>query len=337
MASSTGVAPPSSPDAPAVGHGIGQPLKTINIKESPTGGDTTPTFINPLLLASACLGSSAALHFLFEREDKQEPPMLMPTQVFLDKLVGYIPGSSNRRTLTLLPASNDIEAGVDHPVLPSAASTSKDIEDGVDQTALHTTTSRNAEDGVDERALPAAAPLLKGVTAEEDTAIHAVASHGDSTEFLDCASIIDKRDNGLLLVVNQMGDTPLHCAAKAGHSQMLCRLIELARSGSRLHKLLRWENKIKETALHDAIRIGNKDIVEHLLKADPNLANYPEKGTSPLYLAILLERDIIAHTLHNKTHGNLSYCGPHGKMRCMLRFFEAQVPFPILELKHSEL
>ncbi|KAM3406025.1 hypothetical protein ACQJBY_000209 [Aegilops geniculata] len=313
MASSTGVAPPSSPDSPAVGHGIGQRLKTIEIKESPKGGDTTPTFINPLLLASACLGSSAALHFLFEREDKQEPPMLMPTQVFLDKLVGYIPGSSNRRTLALLPASNDVEGGVDHPVLPLAACTSEDIEDGVHQAALHTTTSHNEEDGVDARALPAAAPLLNGVTVEGDTALHAVASHGDSAEFLDCASIIDRRDNGLLFVVNQVGDTPLHCAAKAGRSQMLCRLIELARSRGRLHKLLRRENKIKETALHDAIRIGNKDIVEHLLMADPNLANYPEKGTSPLYLAILLERDIIAHTLHNKTHGNLSYCGPRGK------------------------
>jgi hypothetical protein len=65
--------------------------------------------------------------------------------------------------------------------------------------------------------------------------------------------------------------------------------------------------------LHDAVRIGNNNIVKTLLEADPMLANYPEEGTSPLYLAISLENNEIARTLHDMSNGNLSYLGPNGQ------------------------
>ncbi|KAI5021176.1 hypothetical protein ZWY2020_055021 [Hordeum vulgare] len=158
-----------------------------------------------------------------------------------------------------------------------------------------------------------AALLLKGVTANGDTALHVIASNGDSKEFLKCAIIIFKRDQDLLFAVNNKDDTPLHCAARAGMSQMLSFLVELAESCNRLHELLRKENVLKETALHDAVRIGRNDTVELLLGADPDLANYPKEGTSPLYLAISLQRYTIAQTLHDKSNGNLSYHGPYGQ------------------------
>ncbi|XBJ21867.1 hypothetical protein VPH35_000339 [Triticum aestivum] len=271
MASSTGIAPPSSSNALAVGLWDAQQLEEIG------AGDTKPASINPLLLASACFGSWTTLNYLFSKEDKQAPLMVQPTQVFLDLLIGYSVGNSTKGRLTVPQASEDVENVVDQP-------------------ALSTTTL-----------------LLKGITAEGDTALHAVASNGDSEKFLKCAIIIYKRDQDLLYVVNKKGDTPLHCAARAGKSQMLSCLVELAQSCNRLHELLRKENVLQETALHDAVRIGNGDIVEHLLKADPELANYPKEGTSPLYLAISLAQYDIAQTLHDKSNGNLSYSGPNGQ------------------------
>ncbi|XP_020156680.1 uncharacterized protein [Aegilops tauschii subsp. strangulata] len=133
--------------------------------------------------------------------------------------------------------------------------------------------SEDVENVVGQSASPTAALLLKGVTAKGDTALHAVASNGDSKNFLECATIICKRDEDLLFVANKKGDTPLHCVTRAGYFQMLSCLVELAESCNRLHELLRKENVHKETALHDAVRVGNEDIVDHLLKADPELAN----------------------------------------------------------------
>jgi hypothetical protein len=46
---------------------------------------------------------------------------------------------------------------------------------------------------------------------------------------------------------------------------------------------------------------------------DPELASFPEDGTSPLYLAILRGNKIIAETLHRESGGILSYSGPNGQ------------------------
>uniref|UniRef100_R7W4S1 Uncharacterized protein n=1 Tax=Aegilops tauschii TaxID=37682 RepID=R7W4S1_AEGTA len=261
-----GVVANSSSNALAVGLWDAQQLGVMsssNVSPAATGGDTKPAPINPLLLASTSVGSWTALNYLLSKEDKQASPMVQPTQVFLDLLVGYPTSNSTKGRFTVQQASEDVENVVDQP-----ASTTAGL-------------------------------LLNGVTAEGDTALHVVASHGDDKKFLKCAIIIFKRDQDLLFAVNNKGDTPLHCAARAG-----C---------NRFHEFLRKENVLKETALHDAVRIGNQDIVEGLLKADPDLANYPKEGTSPLYLAISLQRYSIARTLHDKSNGNLSYSGPHGQ------------------------
>jgi hypothetical protein len=73
-------------------------------------------------------------------------------------------------------------------------------------------------------------------------------------------------------------------------------LIDLAlaegEGSSRVTKeLLRKENKHKETALHEAVRAGNKDIVDLLMGKDSEFASFPQDGgASPMYLAIVLER-----------------------------------------------
>jgi hypothetical protein len=78
-------------------------------------------------------------------------------------------------------------------------------------------------------------------------------------------------------------------------------------------ELLEMENKVSETALHQAVRIGNNDIVKLLMEENPELASFPKDGTSPLYLAVLLEEDIIVETLYNASHMKLSYSGQNGQ------------------------
>jgi ankyrin repeat protein len=209
----------------------------------------------------------------------------------------------------------------------SAASAARDMEEGVDN----------------QSASFAAQACLKGVTPDGNTALHEVASNGDGHDFLMCVDIICSLDSGLLFAKNHKGDTPLHCGARAGNSNMVSHLLDLAaREGAdKKLNLLRAENNLMETALHEAVRnedgrlLGRhelaspdadrkkknggsnkpeeKSIVKLLMGADPELANHPADGISPFYLAILLEKSTIALTLYDMSAGNLSYAGPNGQ------------------------
>ncbi|XP_044410229.1 ankyrin repeat-containing protein At5g02620-like [Triticum aestivum] len=155
-----------------------------------------------------------------------------------------------------------------------------------------------------------------GVTIGGDTLLHVVAAgHGDSEDLLNKASLLYSKAPNLLFVQNNDGDTPLHCAARAGNIQMVSLLIDLA-NGQGINNakgLLEAQNKLNETALHEAVRSGNNDIVKLLMAHDPELATLPIEGTSPLYLAVLLENGIIAKTLYELSVGVLSYSGPNGQ------------------------
>ncbi|VAI35614.1 unnamed protein product [Triticum turgidum subsp. durum] len=223
----------------------------------------------------------------------------------------------------------------------------KDVLNQEDAVAMVVVTAASKKPSEEDQP-PAAGALLMGVTPQGDTALHVVAStNGEGQEFLIYAGIIYKRDKSLLFATNHKGDTPLHCAARAGKPQMVSYLIHLAaRDGAdTMLRLLRMENKRHETALHEAIRVekgrilGHKErtllypaqpaeeknkhnadgapeeniIVKLLMGADPELANYPADGISPLYLAILLEKSTIALTLYDMSDGNLSYSGADGQ------------------------
>ncbi|KAL6591875.1 hypothetical protein ACP70R_049738 [Stipagrostis hirtigluma subsp. patula] len=167
---------------------------------------------------------------------------------------------------------------------------------------------------VDVEEGPDAASLLKGVTVEGDTALHVVAANGESDKFKSCADLIHDKDEHMLFARNNKGDTPLHCAARAGKSQMVLHLVGLASGNNRGEALLRKENDKNETALQEAIRIGDSHIVELLLEADQELACFPKEGCSPMYLAILLKEYDIAQTLYEMSKDHvLSYSGPNGQ------------------------
>ncbi|VAI51972.1 unnamed protein product [Triticum turgidum subsp. durum] len=159
-------------------------------------------------------------------------------------------------------------------------------------------------------------PALYAVTFGGDTLLHVVAaSHGDSEDLLNKANLVYGKAPSLLFVQNNGGDTPLHFAARAGNIPMMSRFIDLA-NGQGINNgkgLLETQNKLKETALHEAVRFGSNDMVSLLMAHDPELATIPAEGTSPLYLAILLENGIIAKTLHDLSGGVLSYSGLNGR------------------------
>ncbi|KDO43660.1 hypothetical protein CISIN_1g014436mg [Citrus sinensis] len=121
----------------------------------------------------------------------------------------------------------------------------------------------------------------------------------------------------LLIQVNAKGDTPLHVAAKFGHSDIVRVLIDrakLAQDGDEAaRQMIRMVNNKKNTALHDAMFPGNMEVVKILTREDPD---YPysanDYGKTPLYMAAESESsDMVLTLLENCT--SLSHEGPNGK------------------------
>jgi ankyrin repeat protein len=116
-----------------------------------------------------------------------------------------------------------------------------------------------ASSGDDERLQQLLSPPM-AVTSEEDSALvvtnegnsalHVVATDGDGAGHLESAKVIHDKAKHLLLACNVHGDTPLHCAARAGNTCMVSRLIELAGDAK---DMVRVQNKDGKTALHEAI------------------------------------------------------------------------------------
>ncbi|KAG0523319.1 hypothetical protein BDA96_07G113500 [Sorghum bicolor] len=181
----------------------------------------------------------------------------------------------------------------------------------------------------------AATPLTTTACGSSCSLLHVVAASGDGDEFLESAKVIHDRARHLLGIPDSNGDTPLHLAARAGNARMVSHLIHLAKTtdddvageeghggadesrSSRLVKeLLRGENRRGETVLHDAVRVGSRCMVIRLMEEDPELASFPReegRGASPLYLAVVMEEVAIARSLHDMSHGSLSYAGPNGQ------------------------
>ncbi|GAY42375.1 hypothetical protein CUMW_066370 [Citrus unshiu] len=142
-----------------------------------------------------------------------------------------------------------------------------------------------------------------------------------STKFVE--EILEKCPS-LLLQVNAKGDTPLHVAAKFGHSDIVRVLVERAKLpqheneelesgvGAARH-MIRMTNNEKNTALHEAVCHKNVDVGKILTKEDPN---YPysanNHGKTPLYMAAeSWSSDMVLALLENST--SVSHEGPNGK------------------------
>jgi ankyrin repeat protein len=158
--------------------------------------------------------------------------------------------------------------------------------------------------------------LLQGVTSDGDSALHVVAAAGDDDRHLRSAMVIYGKARHLLEARNKGRSTPLHVAVRAGNVDMLALLIRLAGEEEggedRRRALLRMENGVGETALHEAVRGDDMRAVAVLMTADPCLARVPDAGVSPLYLAVALRRYAVVRDLHARDN-QLSYAGPAGQ------------------------
>lgn len=132
----------------------------------------------------------------------------------------------------------------------------------------------------------------------------------------------------LLLQVNAKGETPLHAAAKCGHLAIVEALVMRAKArqmheelesggvgyGATCRQMLRTTDNEGNTALHGAVRNGYIDVVEILIKEDPDRCSYCANDCCETPLFIAAERgsfQIVAEILETCT--SVAHDGPDGK------------------------
>ena len=125
--------------------------------------------------------------------------------------------------------------------------------------------------------------LSELLTPKKNTILHVYLENqrrgSKSTDFV--GQIIDMCPE-LLLQANTKGETPLHFAARYGHSNAVKVLIDLAEEKN----MLRMTNEEQDTALHVAARNIQAQVVEILTKEDPEFSYSANvHGESPLYIA----------------------------------------------------
>ena len=116
------------------------------------------------------------------------------------------------------------------------------------------------------------------------TALHVAAEQGHHELIREL--YLRFKGQGLLSRQNSALDTPLHCAARAGHVREVVVLVELARD--RGENILGCKNEAGDMALHLAARHGHGATVEVLVSAAAEpAAELNNAGVSPLYLAVI--------------------------------------------------
>ncbi|VAI35331.1 unnamed protein product [Triticum turgidum subsp. durum] len=125
---------------------------------------------------------------------------------------------------------------------------------------------------------------IQQVSAKRNNVLHLAAEHGHAELIHDLVSFGGK---SLLSAQNSALDTPLHCAARAGHCKAVSVLVQLALDYGDESAL--WcKNAAGDTALHLAARLGHGVAVEAMVSAASGLASeVNHAGVSPLYLAVM--------------------------------------------------
>ncbi|XP_011047463.1 PREDICTED: ankyrin repeat-containing protein At5g02620-like isoform X3 [Populus euphratica] len=171
------------------------------------------------------------------------------------------------------------------------------------------------------------------LTPKKNSILHVYLEHqrreSESTDFV--GQIIDMCPQ-LLLQANTKGKTPLHLAARYGHSNAVKVLIDRAKNlgidpengPAEEKKMLRMTNEEKDTALHVAARNIQAQVVEILTKEDPEFSYSANvHGETPLYIAANMRfygkfkrheenrKKVIDEILSNCE--SVEYSGSHGR------------------------
>ena len=127
----------------------------------------------------------------------------------------------------------------------------------------------------------------------------------------------------LLWQANVKGETPLHIAARYGHAAIVEILIEHAKSPQQelesgvnktVKEMLETTNNEKDTALLEAIRNNNLEVVKLLIQEGQDFSySQNEAGETPLYIAAVERNieDVAFHILDNFT--SPAHDGPLGR------------------------
>jgi ankyrin repeat protein len=164
------------------------------------------------------------------------------------------------------------------------------------------------------------------LTPDENTILHVYLGNQsrepESTYFVD--KILEMCPP-LLLQANKKGETPLHLAARYGHSNVVRVLIERAEalptdpeSGvSEAKKMLRMTNEEQDTALHEAARNRRSQVVQILTEEDPEFSYSANvHGETPLYIAAASSWGQEREKVIDEILGNcisVDYGGPNGR------------------------
>ncbi|CAL5083281.1 unnamed protein product [Urochloa decumbens] len=161
----------------------------------------------------------------------------------------------------------------------------------------------------------AGASCLLGVTCNGNTALHLAASRGHAK----LSELLCEKAPSLVATRNRGLDTPLHCAAKAGHREVVACLLSAMRSGGEeTVAALRARNCLGATALYEAVRYRHAGLVDLLMTEAPELSSFTtEDGFSPLYLAASIDSlemvKAIVRPALDGTPSPASYSGPEGR------------------------
>ncbi|XP_066360679.1 protein ACCELERATED CELL DEATH 6-like [Miscanthus floridulus] len=156
---------------------------------------------------------------------------------------------------------------------------------------------------------------LGGVTAEGSSALHIAARHG----YLKLVEMICDQDISLIKARNNLLDTPLICASRSGHVDVVDYLIQLASTQRDTEYVLRAWNSSGATAVHEAVRNGHASVLGKLVSRDARLAAAVDgQGVSPLYMAVVSGRADMVDILISESRGGsvklpASYAGPDGQ------------------------
>jgi len=170
------------------------------------------------------------------------------------------------------------------------------------------------------------------VTAERNNVLHVAAEQGHDELIREL--YIRFREESLLSRRNSALDTPLHCAARAGHARAVAVLVQLAQDCG--ESILGCKNEAGDTALHLAARHGHGAAVEILVSvaAEPAAAELNNVGVSPLYLAAMSGSIQAVRAI--TTQGTRRLRGRARRMPCTLPSSRAQVSSCLLPELRTE-
>uniref|UniRef100_A0ACD5X152 Uncharacterized protein n=1 Tax=Avena sativa TaxID=4498 RepID=A0ACD5X152_AVESA len=162
--------------------------------------------------------------------------------------------------------------------------------------------------------LPPDDQLADRVSVERNNVFHLAAEQGH-TELIRKlhARLGNVLSGSLLSSPNTAKDTPLHCAARAGHDVAVTVLVKLARDCGEEKTVLWWKNEAGDTALHLAARLGHAKAVQAMVSKAPGLASVLNgAGVSPLYLAVMSKEERAVEAITSSCRDALA-AGPNSQ------------------------